>query len=104
MKGTCCIVKRNHHYLVQKRLRQDKFVIEFPCSKVEENETFEQAAIRELREETGLEAKVCGDVVEIFANQTSRRSLKEHESSLFLVVLPALRQTPETWWAHHRIR
>ena len=63
----CAIVMREGRVLVQKRLRKGVFVYEFPTGKLEQSETFEQAAIRELREETGLIARgVCQK--EVFQN------------------------------------
>ena len=49
------VVIRNGTILVQKRYRKSKgMVYEFPDGTVEQNEGGEQAAIRELEEETGL--------------------------------------------------
>ena len=56
MKVSCAIVLRDNKVLVQKRFRQGRFVYEFPMGKVDERESFEDAAIRELKEETGLES------------------------------------------------
>lgn len=54
-KIAIAIVVRNGKVLVQHRYRRDIGVVfEFPCGKVDEGETFEVAAIRELFEETGM--------------------------------------------------
>ncbi len=49
------VVIRNGKVLVQHRYRRDiGMVFEFPCGKVDEGESFEVAATRELFEETGM--------------------------------------------------
>ncbi|MCG2725894.1 MAG: NUDIX hydrolase [Elusimicrobia bacterium] len=50
------IVLRNNKVLIQRRIRKGIFVYEFPMGKVEAEESFVDAAIRELREETGVNA------------------------------------------------
>lgn len=51
------IVIRNGKVLVQNRYRRNiGMVFEFPCGKVDEGESFEVAAMRELFEETGMTA------------------------------------------------
>jgi ADP-ribose pyrophosphatase len=57
------ITEKNELVLVeQKRVPQDKPVIEIPAGLVDEGETFEQTAIRELLEETGYGE---GTIVEV---------------------------------------
>ncbi|MCP4914628.1 MAG: NUDIX hydrolase [Oligoflexia bacterium] len=54
MKVACAIVERDEKVLVQNRIRQGKFVTEFPMGKIDCDESPEKAAERELREETSL--------------------------------------------------
>ncbi len=57
---TCiCRSKKNRYLLIsQPRVPLNKVVIEFPAGLVDEGETFEQAALRELKEETGYSGVV----------------------------------------------
>ena len=45
--------------ILQYRPPVEAFCVEFPAGLVDEGETPEQAAVRELKEETGYEGKVC---------------------------------------------
>lgn len=57
MKVACAIVLREDRVLVQSRLRQGQRVREFPMGQIDEGETAEEAAVRELEEETSLKGK-----------------------------------------------
>jgi len=45
--------------IVQYRPPVEAFCVEFPAGLIDEGESPEQAAVRELREETGYSGKVC---------------------------------------------
>lgn len=49
--------------IVQYRPPVEAFCVEFPAGLIDEGESPEQAAVRELREETGYSGKVCFDFV-----------------------------------------
>ena len=58
------IVVRKQRVLVQKRYRQEcGFLFEFPGGSPETNESWREAASRELYEETGLNESNCHDVI-----------------------------------------
>ena len=48
--------------IVQYRPPVEAFCVEFPAGLIDEGESPEQAAVRELREETGYSGKVCAFV------------------------------------------
>lgn len=54
--------------ILQYRPPVDATCVEFPAGLIDEGETPEQAAVRELREETGYEGKVC-EMSPILSNQ-----------------------------------
>ena len=61
------IVRRNREFLISQRKKNDSFgnYWEFPGGKKNEGETFEECAVREAREETGVEVKVEQKLMEI---------------------------------------
>ena len=54
--------------ILQYRPPVEAVCVEFPAGLIDEGETPEQAAVRELKEETGYEGKVCG-ISPILSNQ-----------------------------------
>lgn len=58
-----CMVYKDDKILLQDRIKKDWCGLTFPGGKVEKEESFVQAVIREVHEETGLtisEPKLCG--------------------------------------------
>lgn len=58
-----CLVYNNDQILVQKRTKDSWPGITFPGGHIEENESFVESTIREIKEETGLDIKnleFCG--------------------------------------------
>lgn len=58
-----CMIYDNDKLLLQNRLKNDWFGITFPGGHVNKNESFVNAVIREMKEETGLNIynpKLCG--------------------------------------------
>lgn len=73
------VVVRNGKVLVQNRYRRNVgMVFEFPCGKVDDGETFAEAAVRELYEETGMTG--CKPVASI-------KSVSRDDSELGYVIL-----------------
>lgn len=59
LEVVCGIIEKNHRYLIAKRSEgSDLGFYEFPGGKVEKNETFQQALIRELKEELNLDVTI----------------------------------------------
>lgn len=54
--------------ILQYRPPVEAYCVEFPAGLIDEGETPEQAAVRELKEETGYEGKVC-DVSDVLSSQ-----------------------------------
>ena len=54
--------------ILQYRPPIEAYCVEFPAGLIDEGETPEQAAVRELKEETGYEGKVC-DLSPTLSNQ-----------------------------------
>lgn len=54
--------------ILQYRPPVDAYCVEFPAGLIDEGESPEEAAVRELKEETGYEGKVC-DVSDVLSCQ-----------------------------------
>ncbi len=54
LTNMCMLYKEDHSFLVINRLKKDWPGINFPGGHVEANESVEESAIREMKEETGL--------------------------------------------------
>lgn len=85
IKSSICIIKENNKVLMLKRHSYDRTFDGwcFPGGKVDPNETSEEAAIRELLEETGL----VGFVVRHMGSKYSRLGQKEFEIDVFEVTI-----------------
>lgn len=61
------IIRSGRNFLISQRNKDDSFANywEFPGGKKNEGETFEECAVREAREETGVEVKVEQKLMEI---------------------------------------
>ncbi|MFA6620027.1 MAG: NUDIX domain-containing protein, partial [Bacilli bacterium] len=63
LTNMCMLYDKDGRFLVENRLAQDWPGLNFPGGHVENNETLEEAAKREMKEETGLEVsdlEQCG--------------------------------------------
>ena len=68
------VIKKNDLFLIANRSFEDNSqgIWEFPGGKVEENETFTSALIREIREELSLNIKVGNMIATIDLNKTDK--------------------------------
>jgi 8-oxo-dGTP diphosphatase len=69
------IVTGGRVLLVRRRVAEGALLWTFPSGKVEPGETGEQAAVRETREETGLEVAAVKDLGERLHPATGRRMI-----------------------------
>ena len=68
------IVRRGREFLISQRKKNDSFGLfwEFPGGKKNEDETFEQCAAREVKEEIGIDIEVHEKFTEIRRNYHDR--------------------------------
>lgn len=84
MRGIGIIVKDNK-ILLMKRVRNGKEYYIFPGGGVEENETPEEATIREIREELTLEAKIDKFLFKMFNPGQKGSKFYDRDDYFFLV-------------------
>ena len=60
------IIKKDNHFLIVKRNRKKHLGLkwEFPGGKVQENETFEEALVREIKEELNIKISLQDKIAE----------------------------------------
>lgn len=77
--------------IIQYRPPIEAFCVEFPAGLIDEGETPEEAAVRELKEETGYEGKVCESNLSL-SNQLglTNATMKVKDSSPVIVSDPGL--------------
>lgn len=103
----CGIAVRGEHVLLTQRRDEDRFAgqWEFPGGKVESGEEPEEALVRELREELGIEAEVLAPYQ--FAYHVYEREPGDARGALHVLLLfylvrfegePALRQVADASW------
>jgi ADP-ribose pyrophosphatase len=61
--------------IVQYRPPVEAFCVEFPAGLIDEGESPEQAAVRELKEETGYSGKVCDILYQHSVDELRREDL-----------------------------
>ena len=102
IRVVACIIERDGKFLITKRLQHSHLghLWEFPGGKIEEGESVEDCAVRECREEIGVEVK-AGKVLEEVQHDYPERSVH-----LYFVLCDLISGDPqalecEDWvWAH----
>lgn len=67
------VVYNNNLLIVRRKANEGKLLWQFPGGEIEENETREEAIIREIKEETGLECQIEKCLGERFHPYTKRQ-------------------------------
>ncbi len=97
----CVLVVRDGRLLLMRRRRQGRSYDAIPGGTVEPGERFEDTAMREIREETGLEVRLSPPVLEL-GNQGRREVYFDAVEARGEPVLggpEALRNSPEDFYA-----
>lgn len=85
--GVCAVVKTQEDEFVLIRYHSSPKVWTLPCGTVEQNESFEEACIRETFEETGLTIRVMG-LFRIF-HFTQKATVSQDRTESYVVVFLA---------------
>lgn len=93
-----CMVQNDDKVLVQHRKKKDYSGITFPGGHVEEGESFSEAVIREIREETGLTIsapRLCG--IKDWYNNDHRYVVLLYKTEHFTGTLRASNEGEVSW-------
>ena len=97
------VIKKNDLFLIANRSFEDNSqgIWEFPGGKVEENETFTSALIREIREELSLNIKVGNMIATIDLNKTDKNIYVHYLYAIILSGQISLNVHSEFKWVPH---
>ena len=97
------VIKKNDLFLIANRSFEDNSqgIWEFPGGKVEENETFTSALIREIKEELSLNVKVGNMIATIDLNKTDKNIYVHYYYAIILSGQISLNVHSEFKWVRH---
>ena len=97
------VIKKNDFILIANRSFEDnsRGIWEFPGGKVEENETFTSALIREIKEELSLNIKVGNMIATIDLNKTDKNIYVHYYYAIILSGQISLNVHSEFKWVQH---
>ena len=97
------VIMKNDLFLIANRSFEDnsKGIWEFPGGKVEENETFTSALIREIKEELSLNIKVGNMIATIDLNKTDKNIYVHYYYAFILSGQISLNVHSEFKWVPH---
>ena len=97
------VIKKNDLFLIANRSFEDNSqgIWEFPGGKVEENETFTSALIREIREELSLNIKVGNMIATIDLNKTDKNIYIHYYYAIILSGQISLNVHSKFKWVPH---
>ena len=97
------VIKKNDLFLIANRSFEDNSqgIWEFPGGKVEENETFNSALMREIKEELSLNIKVGNMIATIDLNKTDKNIYVHYYYAIILSGQISLNVHSEFKWVRH---
>ena len=97
------VINKNDLFLIANRSFEDNSqgVWEFPGGKVEENETFTSALVREIKEELSLKIKVGNMIATIDLNKTDKNIFVHYYFAIILSGQISLNVHSEFKWVPH---
>ena len=97
------VINKNDLFLIANRSFEDNSqgVWEFPGGKVEENETFTSALVREIKEELSLNIKVGNMIATIDLNKTDKNIYVHYYYAIILYGQISLNVHSEFKWVPH---
>ena len=97
------VIKKNDLFLIANRSFEDNSqgIWEFPGGKVEENETFNSALTREIKEELSLNIKVGNMIATIDLNKTDKNIYVHYYYAIIVSGQISLNVHSEFKWVSH---
>ena len=97
------VIKKNDSFLIANRSFKDisQGIWEFPGGKVEENETFSSALIREIKEELSLNIKVGNKIATIDLKKIDKNIFVHYYDAIIVSGQISLNVHSEIKWVQH---